>query len=167
MDDDALRTGQDVVREVLAALAPGELPYVASVLEAYRIAPWTLTGEPPGGRQGKWAPFVLGFVAETVVSLAAEEAAARPAPTGRGRIAALLGLRRRPRIDELAQVPDTPVPAFDHVQLRKVWTAATAAATDHGYSRGDREAFAAAVVAALADGHLPRQRRPPNAHRVV
>ncbi|RSM72595.1 hypothetical protein DMB66_05510 [Actinoplanes sp. ATCC 53533] len=167
MDDDSLRTGQDVVREVLAALAPGELPYVASVLEAYRIAPWTLTGEPPGGRQGTWAPFVLGFVAETVVSLAAGESAARPAPAGRGRIAALLDLWRRPRIDALAQVPDTPVPAFDHVQLREVWTAATNAATDHGYSRGDREAFAAAVVAALAAGHLPRQRRPPNAHRVV
>jgi len=153
-DEDAVRTGQDVVREVLAALAPGELPLVASVLEAYRIEPWTLTGERPAS----WAPFVLGFVAETVVSLAADEPAARPVPTGRGRFAALLDLWRRPRTDELAQVPDTPVPAFDQHQLRRVWAAAGDAATTHGYSPGDREAFAAAVVAALAVGHVPRPR---------
>jgi hypothetical protein len=165
-DDDAVRTGQDVVREVLAALAPGELPFVASVLEAYRIAPWTLTGDPPrlpAGPQAPWAPFVLGFVAETVVTLAAGAPAARPVPTGRGRFAALLDLWRRPRIDELAQVPDTPVPAFDQDQLRQVWAAATDAATDHGYSLGDREAFAAAVVAALAAGHVPRPRWSPDA----
>lgn len=166
MDDDALRTGQDVVREVLAALAPGELPFVASVLESYRTEPWTLTGEPFGGRQEAWAPFVLGFVAETVVALAAGERAAGPA-TGLGRFVALLDTWRRPRVDRLAQVPDTAVPAFDQEQLRKVWTAATVAATEHGYSHRDREAFAAAVVAALATGHLPRQRRSPNARSDV
>ncbi|MFB9360573.1 hypothetical protein [Actinoplanes nipponensis] len=158
-DDEAERTGQDVVREVLAALAPGELPYVASVLEAYRIAPWTLTGV-PGGPRDAWAPFVLGFVAETVVALAAGEPAAEPA---RGRFAALFALWRRRPTDDLAQAPDRPVPAFDEDQLRKVWGAATEATTRHGYPPGDREAFAAAVVAALALGHLPRPRRPPDA----
>jgi len=161
-DDDAVRTGQDVVRAVLAALAPGELPDVAAVLEAYRIAPWTLAGVPTG-LPGSWAPFVLGFVAETVVSLAAGEPAARPVPTGRGRFAALLDRWRRPRLDELAQVPDIPVPAFDQDQLRTVWAAATDAATEHGYPLRDREAFAAAVVGALAVGHVPRPRRPPDA----
>ncbi|MFI7542626.1 hypothetical protein [Actinoplanes sp. NPDC049599] len=161
-DDDAVRTGEDVVREVLAALAPGELPEVATVLEAYRIAPWTLTGVPAGLR-ARWAPFVLGFVAETVVTLAAGEPAARPVPTGRGRFAALLDLWRRPRTDELAQVPDTPVPAFDQHQLRAVWAAAATAANAHGYSPGDREAFAAAVVGALAAGHVPRPRWSPDA----
>jgi hypothetical protein len=166
-DDDAVRTGQDVVRGVLAALAPGELPDVAAVLEAYRIAPWTLTGV-PAGLPGSWAPFVLGFVAETVVSPAAGEpaageAAARPGPTGRGRFAAVLDRWRRPRLDELARVPDTPVPAFDQDQLRTVWAAATDAATEHGYPLRDREAFAAAVVAALAVGYVPRPRRPPDA----
>jgi hypothetical protein len=157
-DDEALRTGQDVVREVLAALAPAELPYVGSVLAAYRIQPWTLTGL-PGGRQAGWAPFVLGFVAETVVSLAVGEP--ETAPARRGRLAALLGRWRRSRTDHLAQVPDQPVPAFDQGQLRAVWAAATDAATEHGCSPGDREAFAAAVVAALSVGHLPGPRRPP------
>lgn len=162
MDDDSLRTGQDVVREVLAALAPGELPFVASVLEAYRIEPWTLTGESPGvpgGRQGPWAPFVLGFVAEMVVSQAAGEPVARPSDRW-GRVVALLDRWRRSRVDELAQVPDMPVPAFDQEQLRKAWVAAMTAASGHGCSLGDREAFAAAVVGALSAGHLPRPRRP-------
>jgi hypothetical protein len=162
-DDEQVRTGQDVVREVLAALAPGELPYVGSVLEAYRIAPWTLTGEPPGmpgGQQAGWAPFVLGFVAETVVSLIAGDPPAAPPPTARGRLAALFASWRRVRADDLAQVPDLPVPAFDEDRLRKVWAAATEATTRHGCSPGDREAFAAAVVAALAAGPLPRPRRP-------
>jgi hypothetical protein len=83
-------------------------------------------------------------------------------PTGRGRFAALLDLWRRQRVDDLAEVPDTPVPAFDQHQLQQVWAAATDAATDHGCSRGDREAFAAAVVAALAAGHVPRPRWPPD-----
>jgi hypothetical protein len=158
-DDEILRTGQDVVREVLAALAPAELPYVGSVLEAYRIEPWTLAGL-PGGRQYGWAPFVLGFVAETVVSLAEGEP---EDATGRGgRLGALLGRWRRSRADHLAQVPDQPVPAFDQGQLGAVWAAATDAATEHGCSPGDREAFAAAVVAALSVGHLPGRRRPPD-----
>jgi hypothetical protein len=157
-DDNVVRTGQDVVRQVLAALAPGELPDVAGVLEAYRSEPWTLTGGLPGG---SWTPFVLGFVAETVVPLGVGSAAVPP-PAG-GRFGALLGLWRRPRSAELAQVPDIPVPAFDHEQLRKVWAAATDAATEHGCTLGDREAFAAAMVAALAAGHVPRPRRSPEA----
>jgi hypothetical protein len=162
MDDEQVRTGQDVVREVLAALAPGELPYVESVVQAYRISPWTLAGDLPGGPDGSWTPFVLGFVAETVVELAAGPPVTRPVPAGRRRFAALLDLWRRPRGDELAQVPDTPIPAFDHEQLRRVWAAATDAATEHGWSLGDREAFAAAVVGALASGHPPRRPRPPD-----
>ena len=159
MDDDheALRTGQDVVREVLAALAPAELPFVATVLEAYRIEPWTLAGL-PGGRQYGWAPFVLGFVAEMVVTPAEGEPETAPG----GRLAALLGRWRRSRTGHLAQVPDQPVPAFDQAQLRAVWAAAADAATEHGCSPGDREAFAAAVVAALSVGHLPGPRRPPD-----
>jgi hypothetical protein len=102
---------------------------------------------------------VLGFVAETVVTLAAGEP--ETAPARRGRLAALLDRWRRSRTDHLAQVPDQPVPAFDQGQLRAVWAAATDAATEHGCSPGDREAFAAAVVAALSVGHLPGPRRPP------
>lgn len=157
--DEAVRTGQDVVREVLAALAPGELPAVAAVLRAYRNRPWTVRDTPPAlpaGPQVVWAPFVLAFVAETVVSLATGEPAAGPAPTGWARFTALLD-RWRPRAAGPARAPDVPVPAFDHEQLRRVWAAATDAATDHGCSLGDREAFAAAMVAALAAGHLPRR----------
>jgi hypothetical protein len=163
-DEDAVRTGQDVVRQVLAALAPGELPYVGTVLAAYRSEPWTLTSDPPTlpvGQRASWAPFVLGFVAETVMTLAAGSAVARPPAAGR--FGALRDLWRRPRTGELALAPDLPVPAFDHEQLRKVWAAATDAATDHGCSLGDREAFAAAMVAALAAGHVPRPRRSPEA----
>ena len=159
MRDDSLRTGDDVVREVLAALAPGELPYLESVLEAYRIDPWSLGAGGAGipvDQVTAWAPFVLGFVAETVVGISGE-----PADGGRRRgFAALLDRWRRPRTDELANVPDTPVPAFDQEQLRRVRAAAGTAATDRGYSPGDREAFAAAIVAALAVGHLPQPRRP-------
>jgi hypothetical protein len=151
-DGDAVRTGQDVVREVLAALAPGELPQVASVLAAYRRRPWRSADGPDGPLAG-WAPFVLGFVAETVVPPAG--------PTGRGWFAALSPRRRRARTDHLAQVADLPVPAFDHAQLCAVWAAAVDAATERGCSAGDREAFAAAVVAAFAVGHLPGPRRPP------
>jgi hypothetical protein len=166
-----------VVREVLAALAPGELPYVEAVLRTYRMEPRTLAGDPPAGLPVSWAPFVLGFVAETVVALAAGE----PVPAAPRRSATLPGLWRRdlwrrdlwrldlwrldlwrrPRGERLAQLPDLPIPAFDEDQLRTVWAAAVDAATERGRSPGDREAFAAAVVAALSVGHVPRPRRPP------
>jgi hypothetical protein len=162
VDDDELRTGQDVVREVLAALAPGELASVESVVQAYRVRPWTSSRE-PRGRQVTWAPFVLGFVAEIVTGLAAGDRAGPPGLTGLGRLGALLGAGRRFRNDDLARAPDLPVPAFDEPQLRRVWAAATDAATDHGCSPGDREAFAAAMVAALSAGHLPGPRRLPGA----
>jgi hypothetical protein len=162
VDDEAVRSGLDVVREVLAALAPGELPYVAEVLRAYRIQPWTLGGDLPAGPPVSWTPFVLGFVAETVVALAAGE----PVPAGRRRSAPLPGpwrldRWRRPRDERRASLPDRPVPAFDEDQLRTVWAAAMDAATEHGRSLRDREAFAAAVVAALSVGHVPRPLRPP------
>ncbi|MEU4219298.1 hypothetical protein [Actinoplanes sp. NPDC026623] len=153
------RTGADVVREVLAALAPGELPYVESVLEAYRIDPWTLDGRRAGvpvDQVDGWSAFALGFVAETVVSLAPAE---EPEASGRGRLTMLLSRWRRSRTGELANVPDTPVPAFEAEQLRLAWASAMDAATCRGYPPRDREAFAAAVVAALAVGHAPRQRR--------
>lgn len=56
MDEEPLRTGLDVAREILAALAPGELPHVEAVLRG--------DGPPVG-----WTPFVLAFVGETVVRL--------------------------------------------------------------------------------------------------
>jgi hypothetical protein len=155
VDDDFSRTGQDVVREVLAALAPGELPYVEPVLRAYRIRPWVPAGDLPAGLPGTWTPFVLGFVTAAVVTPAGA-AATRPVAGGRRRFAALLDRWRRPRHEHLAWVPDLPVPAFDHEQLRAVWAAATDAATGHGCSLRDREAFAAAVVAALSAGPVPR-----------
>jgi hypothetical protein len=65
---------------------------------------------------------------------------------------------RRPRV----RLPD-PIPAFDRDQLRAVWAAAVDAATDDDRSPGDREAFAAAVVATLSAGHPPRRRRSPTA----
>ena len=147
MDDEELRNGQDVVREVLSALAPGELPYVAAVLRG---------GDLPAGLPVPWTPFVLGFVGGTVVALAAGE----PVPAGPPRFATLLGLGRRgpwrrPRGERWARLSDLPIPAFDEDQLRGVWAAAIDAATEHGRSPGDREAFAAAVVAALSAGHLP------------
>jgi hypothetical protein len=167
VDDEALRSGQDVVREVLAALAPGELPYVAAVLRAYRIEPWTLGGDLPAALPVSWTPFVLGFVAETVVALAAGE----PVPAGPRRSGKLfrpwpldrwrLDRWRRPRDVRWASLPDLPIPAFDEDQLRTVWAAAIDAATEHGRSLGDREAFAAAVVAALSVGHVPRPLHPP------
>jgi hypothetical protein len=145
---------------VLAALAPAELPYVESVLEAYRIDPWTLDGRRagiPADQVDGWSAFVLGFVAETVVALGPAE---EPVGSGRGRLTTLLrSRRRRSRTDELANVPDTPVPAFEAEQLRRAWASATDAATCRGYRPRDREAFAAAVVAALSVGHAPRQRR--------
>ncbi|AGZ42816.1 hypothetical protein [Actinoplanes friuliensis] len=155
MDDDVFpRTGADVVRQVLAALAPGELPYVASVLEAYRVDPWTLDGREagiPADQVNAWAPFVLGFVAGTVVAPAEEPVF----PAGRGRLSTLVQRFWRPRLADLAGVPDTPVPALAADELRRVWAAAIDAATLRGCSARDREAFAAAVVAALAVGHLP------------
>jgi hypothetical protein len=55
--EEPVRTGLDVVREIVAALAPGELPYVAAALRGDRSAV-------------SWTPFVLSFVGETVVRLA-------------------------------------------------------------------------------------------------
>ena len=64
MIEEPVRTGLDVVREILAFLAPGELPHVAAVLGGDR---------PPVS----WTPFVLHFVKETVVRLAGD-----PVPRG-------------------------------------------------------------------------------------
>ena len=143
-DDLLLRSGEDVVRAVLVALAPGELPGLGTVLESYRIRPWTLAGDygAPVAQVDAWAPFVLGFVAETVVGLIPPLSTHR---AGRNRW-------RRRRGEDLAGMPDRVVPAFEDGQLRQVWAAASDAATARGYSPGDREAFAAAVVAALAGG---------------
>ncbi|MET8153230.1 hypothetical protein ACIBSW_34125 [Actinoplanes sp. NPDC049668] len=146
-----MRTGADVVRDVLAALAPAELPFLESVLEAYRIDPWTLDGRRagvPADQVRAWSAFVLGFVAETVV---AQQPAGEP---GRGRLRMML-TRRRSRIGELANVPDAPVPAFEAEQLRRAWASAVGAAAGRGHPPRDTEAFAVAVVAALA------ARRPP------
>jgi hypothetical protein len=152
---EVLRTGADVVRDMVAALEPGELPYLESVLEAYRTDPWALGGGLAGipvDQVTAWAPLALGLVAETVVDLAA------PPPAGRGWIATVLIRRSRARVAALANVPDSPVPACDERQLRRVWTTATGAAADRGYPPRDREAFAAAAVAAFS-GQLPRQIR--------
>ena len=162
-DDETVRTGQDVVRQVLAALAPDELPAVAAVLRAYRERPWTVRDGPPAMpacRPVVWAPFVLAFVAETVVAPVPGEPV--PGEPTAGGWAGLRALTRRwqPRTAGLSRVPDVEVPAFDHEQLRRVWAAATDAATEHGCSRGDREAFAAAMVAVLSAGPVPR-RTPP------
>nr|BFE71654.1 hypothetical protein GCM10020092_049550 [Actinoplanes digitatis] len=135
---------------------PAELPFLESVLEAYRIDPWTLDGRRAGvpvDQVSAWSAFVLGFVAETVV-------ATEPAAQGRGRLRTMLTRRRRSRTGELANVPDAPVPAFEAEQLRLAWSSAVDAATCRGHPPRDREAFAAAVVAALAAGHPPRQRHP-------
>jgi hypothetical protein len=56
VNDEPLRTGLDVVREILAALAPGELPHVEAVLRG-------------DGPRVPWTPFVLGFVGGPVASL--------------------------------------------------------------------------------------------------
>jgi hypothetical protein len=147
-DDLLLRSGEDVVRAVLVALAPGELPGLGTVLESYRIKPWTLAGDygAPVAQVDAWAPFVLGFVAETVVGLIPEPATRR---AGRRWWSGLFVPWGRPRHDDPA---GWVVPAFEDQQLRQVWAAASDAATARGYSTGDREAFAAAVVAALASG---------------
>ena len=149
VEDEAVRTAEDVVREVMGALAPRELPYLAGVVAAYRVQPWSLARAP----RGSWSPFVLAFVAEAALPLLA------PGPHRRGRLAALLAPGRRSR--HLADVPGTAMPAFDGDQLRLAWAAAVDAATDHGCPAGDREAFAAALVDTLAAGHLPRTRWSP------
>jgi hypothetical protein len=147
--DEAVRTAEDVVREVVGALAPRELPYLAGVVVAYRVQPWFLARAPGGS----WSPFVLAFVAEAVLPLLT------PDPTRRGRLAAVLARRHRSR--DLVHAPGTPVPAFDGDQLRRAWAAAVDAAGEHGCPAGDREAFAAALVGTLAAGHRPRTRWSP------
>ena len=150
MADGEQRTVADVVREVIVALSPGELPRLDSVFESYRHDPWTVEDDVrlPVDDAVPWAVFVMGFVGQSVVGTLRT-----PVPRHRGR---KWRWRRRAEGGDPAGMV---LPAAGEAQLQHVRADAMEAATFRGCSPEDREAFAAAVVTALTIGRLPLPRR--------
>ncbi|MEV8503635.1 hypothetical protein AB0368_02260 [Actinoplanes sp. NPDC051475] len=165
MTEENERTGADVVREVIVALSPRELPFLESVLDSYRLDPWTLEDDArsPVDQRVPWAPFAMGFVAQDVVGLLRAAgwspggAAEPPGSPWWGWLPSRAG--RRLRWGDLALVPDLVLPALEEPHLHRIWTDAVRAAAAKGLSPADREAFAAAVIAGLTVGRLPLSRR--------
>jgi hypothetical protein len=155
------RTGADVFREVIVALSPRELPFLDSVVSSYRADPWTLEEDArlPADERVPWALFAMGFVAQSVVGGSAPGpglVASMPAPP-RARWWRTRSLP--PRRHHLAMAPDLVLPAPDEPYLQRIRADAVRAAAVKGCSPADREAFAAAVIAALTVGRLPLSRR--------
>ncbi|MEV4640000.1 hypothetical protein AB0J80_21890 [Actinoplanes sp. NPDC049548] len=195
MDGDE-RTGADVVREVIVALSPQELPFLESVFSSYRADPWTLEDDArvPADERVPWAPFAMGFVGQSIVgglraegwllsrgtapvtpqstmpkltSAAPATHASRPAPPNapRWRMRGPSRWIRRPRWEDLAEVPDLLLPALEERHLQRIWTDAVRAAAVKGRSTADREAFAAAVIAGLMISRPPLVSRTPGQRR--
>ncbi|MFI7601951.1 hypothetical protein [Actinoplanes sp. NPDC049681] len=158
MTEENERTGADVVREVIVALSPRELPFLEAVLDSYRADPWTLEDDAksPVDQRVPWATFAMGFVAQDVVGLLRAAGWSPRGPSWWGRFPSRMG--RRPRWADLAVVPDLVLPALEEPYLHRIWADAVRAAAVKGLSPADREAFAAAVVAGLTVGRLPLSR---------
>ena len=149
MNGSGTLSGEDLVREVVAELAPREVPQLDLVLDAYRRDPWPVVpvrggwGHPNGAgawvdQAGSWAVFVTAFLGNVLAGQLAEEGFKR---AGRG----LRGWLRRPKSRLADPAPDP----LDDRQLAEVGAAARQAALDRGFPDASAEQFAAAVTRAL------------------
>ncbi|GAA2603261.1 hypothetical protein [Paractinoplanes durhamensis] len=142
-------SGEDLVRAVLAEIAPHEVSQIGMVLAAYRRSPWPAVpdeggrGHPTGAglpvdQVASWSAFVAAFIGQVLATLVVEEGA-----KAGGR--SLLARLRKPKPRLTVEVPAD----LEERRLAEVRGAALQAALDRGFPDSSAEQFADAVVTKL------------------
>ena len=148
MDGSGTMSGEDLVRAVLAEVAPEELPYIGVVLAAYRRSPWPAApdrrgrGHPTGAgvpvdQLASWGAFVAAFIGQALATMVVEDSA-----KAAGRALLVRFRKPKPRLTR-------PVPVIEEPLLTEVRAAAVQAALDRDFPEWSAQRFADAVITNL------------------